>query len=501
MSKILFIKGVSVSYLRQILTLITGLISLPLLLNYFGTTNYGIWILIVGLAEYLNTISFGIPSAMVTLVAKTKKITEKYLILKKSFHMLFLITLICLLLFLGVLFFNDTWIISFLGNIKDDSVVLAKKMFIVFVIATLIRIPLNLYVNFFRGMALTYISELYLIVAILLNFFITIISVYYKLEIINYLIILLVGQLLLNIIAAFHVLFKYSYVNFERNTTDNVSNMYILKSSFAFFQVGLAVSLIWSTDNLIISHFMSPEYVTPYSIAFKIFMYTFMFSAIINGVISPIYGHLFAENDWSSINKYTNLIHNLLPIFGAIVWIFLLFFAKEIIILWTGKDEAFGGYFLIFAIGLYGYIVSFVNTYSTLINSLNFVHQSLLIVWTEAIVNLALSLILVQFFGLAGVAFGTVIAAFVVSFIFFPKLIKKLTTDNIVYDFKYTKKHFSFLVVPFICVSLLTIELSIMYKIILFLFMSLIYIFMSWKFLVLEDKMVLLSFIKKKKDN
>ncbi|MDD3008363.1 MAG: oligosaccharide flippase family protein [Arcobacter sp.] len=497
MSKKLFLKGVSYSYIRQIITLITGIISLPLLLNYFGTVNYGIWILIVGLAGYINTISFGIPSAMTTLIAKTSNQNEKYQILKKSFYLLGVISFVFLAFFIFVLYFNDTWIISLLGNIDEEFIPLTKNMFILFVIFTLIKLPLNLYMQFFTGMNTVYISEIYQIATAIVGFITVLVVVYLDLGILIFVLLWLVGQIIVNIISVFHVFVKYNYLNKEVKSLQCVTYNDILKSGFAFFQVGIAASLVWSTDNLVISHFLSPELVTPYSIAFKIFTYIFMFSAIINGVIGPMYGNAYANNDWDSIRKFTSVIHKLLPIVGAFVWIFLIFFAKEIIILWTGKEEAFGGYLLIFSLGLYGYALSYVNTYATLVYSLNFANKTLYIAWGEAIVNLLLSIIFIQFLGIGGVALGTALSALFISMIL-PNVIKKITKDEVIYDFKYTRHHFLLLVLPLIILSLYIINLNIINKIIIFLLISIIYLFFSWKLLGIDDRNILINIIRRK---
>lgn len=498
MSKKRFLKGISYSYLRQITTLITGIISLPLLLNYFGNTNYGIWTLVLGLTGYINTVSFGIPSAMITLVAKSSNLNEKYRILRKSFYILFVLSAIFLALFIFALYFNNDWIISFLGNIDIELISMTKNMFILFVIFTLIKLPLNLYMQFFTGMNTIYISEIYQILTALINFFSVLVAIFFNIEIFNFVILWLTGQLLLNIIAVFHVLIKFSYLKNEVDDVSNISNSVILKSGFAFFQVGIAATIVWSTDNLIISHFMSPEFVTPYSIAFKIFTYIFIFSAIINGVIGPMYGNAYAKNDWESIRKYTTLIHKLLPILGALVWIFLIFFAKEIIVLWTGNKDAFGGYLLIFSLGLYGYVLSYVNTYATLLFSLNHAKDTLKIAWSEAILNLILSIILIKIFGIGGVAFATAMASFIACFMFFPRLVKRLTKGEVIYDFNYVKKHFIFLVIPFILLSILIIDLNFILKIIIFILILLIYILVSWKLLSENDKLVFFSFVKRK---
>jgi len=497
MSKKLFLKGMSFSYLRQIATLLTGIISLPLLLNYFGSTTYGIWILILGLAGYINTISFGIPSAMITLVAIASNLNEKYLILKKSFYILGILSALFLSLFVFVLYFSDNWIIALLGNIDAELVTLSKNIFILFVIFTLVKLPLNLYMQFFTGMNTVYISEIYQIFTALINFIAVLIAVYFNMEIFSFIIFWLAGQLLLNIIAVFHVLIKYAYLKKEFNRENTISNNEILKSGFSFFQVGIAASIVWSTDNLVISHFMSPEFVTPYSIAFKIFTYIFMFSAMLNGVIGPMYGNAYAKKDWDSIRRYTFLIHRLLPILGALVWVFLIFFAKEIIILWTGNENAFGGYLLIFSLGLYGYVLSYVNTYATLVYSLNFANKTLIIAWSEAIINLILSVILIQYFGIGGVALGTALSALIISLLL-PKLIKRLTNNEIVYNFKYAKAHFIFLVVPLVLLSIYVIDFNIISKIIIFIFIVIIYSVSSWKLLSIDDRLFLLSVIKKR---
>jgi len=500
MSKKIFLKGVSYSYIRQVTTLITGMISLPLQLNYFGTVNYGIWVLIVGLTGYIHTISFGIPSSMTTLVAKTSNLNEKYKILKKSFYILGIVSLFFLCLFLFLLYFDDSWIISILGNIDEKLIEQTKNIFIIFVIFTLIKLPLNLYMQFFTGMNVIYISEIYQIATSIIGFVTVLISVYFDLIIVTFVLLWLSGQLTITIIAMLHVLIKYGYLSSKEKSSNSVTQNDILKSGFAFFQVGLAASLVWSTDNLVISHFLSPELVTPYSIAFKIFTYIFMFSAIINGVIGPMYGNAYANNDWNSIRKFTTIIHKVLPIIGALVWISLILFAKEIIILWTGKEEAFGGYLLIFSLGLYGYALSYVNTYATLIYSLNFANKTLAIAWGEAIVNLSLSVLFIQFLGIGGVALGTAISALIISFLL-PSMIKKLTNNEVVYDFNYGKKHFLFLVFPLVLLSLFSVAFGIFLKILIFIVVLLIYFLVSWKLLSKKDKVILINIIRRKGEN
>lgn len=499
MSKILFLKSLSFSYIRQIVTLVVGVLSVPLMLNYFGVTLFAIWALILGLAGYLNNIAFGIPTAMSTLVAKTISNIEKFNILKKSTMILGSISFIFLIVFVLVVELDKSWIISFLGNIETQYVDVSIKLFIVFVIITLIKIPLNLYYQYFVGMNLVYISEIYQTLNVSFGFLVLLITIYAELNIYDFALYTLLSQVFLNVISVLHVLLKFRKYN-TKSDNDKIVRKQILKSGFAFFQVGIAASIVWSTDNLIISHYLSAEDVTPYTIAFKMFTYIFIFSAMINGVIGPMYGNAYANNDFKKINFYANSILKLLVVIGGFVWFSLVFFAKDVILLWTGNEKAFGGYLLIFALGLYGFVLSFVNTYATIIFSLNLANKALSIAWSEAVLNLFISILLVNYLGLGGVALGTALAAFISGFLFLPKIIKKLTENKIIFDYVFTKKHFIRLVFPIVLLSLLTINIDrFIFKLIIYIPAIIIYIFFTWKLLDIVDKNTIINIFKKKR--
>src|SRR5262249_39907824 len=50
-----------------------------------------------------------------------------------------------------------------------------------------------------------------------------------------------------------------------------------------FFAIQLAGLLVYQTDNLIIAHFLGPEQVTPYSVAWRLFSYTNLLQALLLG--------------------------------------------------------------------------------------------------------------------------------------------------------------------------------------------------------------------------
>jgi len=495
----IFFKSLSFSYLRQIVSLVIGIISIPLLLNYLGTTFFGIWTLILGLTGYLNNIAFGVPTAMSTFVAKTLHKSDQYFILKKSTQILVFIVALFILLFTITISIDTTWIAVFLGNIEISDVEIITKIFILFIYITLLKIPLNLYIQYFVGINLVYISEIYQTLNISLSFLVLLIAISFHLNIYDFALYTLLAQLFLSLCSFIHVLIKFRIVDKKRELEATVSTNEILKSGFSFFQVGLAASIVWSTDNLVISHFLSPEYITPYAIAFKMFAYIFIFSAMINGVISPMYGVAYAENNFKKINSFASTILLVLVVIGGLVWFSLLFFAKDVILIWTGDENAFGGFLLIFALGLYGYILSYVNTYATLIFSMNFANKTLVIVWAEAFLNFILSIVFINYIGIGGVALATALAALLSAFTFLPKTIKKLTDDQISFDYTFMKKHFLFLVLPMVIIGSFTgfIELFLL-KLLLYILLVLIYISITWKLLTHTNKSMIIKILKRK---
>ncbi|WP_333804536.1 MATE family efflux transporter [Sulfurospirillum sp.] len=479
--------------------MVTGIISVPLMLEYFGANLFGIWVLILGLAGYLNSVSFGIPSAMSTLVAKTVGSDQKYQILQKSIILLSGIVTLLIIIFLLSISTNDAWIIALLGNISEEYEEITKKVFILFVIITLIKIPLNTYIQFFVGMNLVYVSEVYQILNMILCFLVLFLSYYMKLDFFVFSILTLFCQGFLGVAAAIHVILKFRYLNANIHGSNVVSTKEILQSGFAFFQVGLAASLVWSTDNLVINHFLSPEFVTPYTIAFKIFTYIFIFSAIINGVMSPIYGNAYAENNFEKIRIYASSILKFLSVIGGFVWVSLLFFAKDVIELWTGDEHAFGGYLLIFSLGFYGFILSFVNTYATITLSLNYANKTLWIAWSEAILNLVLSIILIKYFGIGGVALSTALASFFTGFLFLPQAIKKLTNGRVYFESSFFIRHFIFLIIPSLLLAIFTISIDVFFiKFILYFVLFGLYLYVTWRFLHEKDKDIIFGILKRR---
>lgn len=104
-----------------------------------------------------------------------------------------------------------------------------------------------------------------------------------------------------------HLLFVHRDIRpwFKKSPVDAPSVRFIFASGTRFFIIGIAAIIVWSTDNLVISHFLGPEDVTRYAVTFKLFVTGFSLFTMVHGVLRPLYG---VPQGWVSGSGYNGLI-------------------------------------------------------------------------------------------------------------------------------------------------------------------------------------------------
>ena len=102
----------------------------------------------------------------------------------------------------------------------------------------------------------------------------------------------------------------------------------------------LVTSISWmvnlQTDNLIISHFLGPGAVTPYSIAYRLLSYAVIFQSFAVPALWPAYTEAKARNDtvWVRRAFKANLIFSIVS--SLPLTIVFVVFGQKIIQLWAG---------------------------------------------------------------------------------------------------------------------------------------------------------------------
>lgn len=450
----IFVKGFSTSVGAQILAACVSVISIPLGIGYFGAEVYGVWLVLFSLLGYLNSSQFGIGMATTTLIAKEKSGSEQQKILSISFTFLNLISLVFIPI---ILFFGrekQNWVLIW-GGVSPTLQKLAISCSFFMAILFFLKLPTVVFSSALIGLQKTHWERVYTIVLpSLFGFIALLITIWAKGDLLLLTVLTGVANLIVGIIGGCHVVITYKYL--RPNWALHAANWVLVKEVFhsgrRFFVLSFSALVVWNTDNLVINHFLGPTYVSAYAITFKLFTLATTLLFTVNSILWPMYGRAMSENNWDWIKKLYNNTTAILALLGGGVCIGGVLFAHEIIKLWVGPS-GYGGVLVVIALGLYSYLVSINNNHATLLSGINATKGMVWIGVLEAIANLGLSIILIQYFGIGGVALGTLLAALVTISWLLPYEVSQSTNSRVSMHWKQIGKHALFVVVPLVIVA------------------------------------------------
>ncbi|MBT9151158.1 MAG: hypothetical protein DDT40_01343 [candidate division WS2 bacterium] len=486
-----FLLGTVSSYGTTIVSIVVGLISVPIGLHYFGPVRYGIWAVISSVIAYLNLSSLGVTAAAQTLMAKAPEPFEQWAVLRRSLFLLLISSVVVLMVVLGIAHFYPGWVAA-LGEIPATLQGEAAEAAIAIAILFLLNLPLTVFSAGFVGCQKVYWERSYVSLTAVANLLALILTVFLlDGNLVTLALLTGVARLSVSIICASHFLFTNSELRqkFDKPISKEFSTNSIFTSGIRFLAIGVAAMVVWSTDNLVISHFLGAEMVTPYAITFTLFTLGFSIFMAINGALWPMYSQSAGRNQWQWIQQTYNHTVHLLPILGGLLWIGGIAFAQEIINLWAGP-EAYGGLLVVFALGGYGYICSLGNSHVTILGALNRTKNMVIIGWLEAAFNLGISLALVSVLGIGGVALGTFLGGLITGFWLLPLDIRHQTAGKVKLHIKPIMSHAIGVMFP--CLTL--VLLIYLYapvtwiRVIINIFIIMAYLALSWRIMSLDTR-------------
>lgn len=439
------------NYAAIIVSSVIALVSIPIGLHYFGPVLYGIWFVIGSILAYLRIADLGVGLSTLTLMAQTSNHSHHRVILSRSISLLLVVSIVAFGTIIAVTHAFPGWW-GILGQIPPNLQDEAATAALAICILTLFQLPTTIFPAAFSGLQQVYWNRAYGAFHSVVGLCALLATVSVGGNLVTLAILTGLGSLLVGIISGFHLFIKHPQIRprFREQVTEAPSTKFLFSSGIRFLFLGIAALVIMSTDNLVISHFLGPEMVTPYAVTFKLF---FTCLLIVNGTtiaLWPMYGQAFGRNDWSWIQQTYNHVTFLHVLGGGLIWIGGIIFAQVIINLWVGP-VAYGGIVVVFALGGYVYISSFTGSNVNLVNGLNPTNIVVIFGLIEAALNLGISLALIGPLGIGGVALGTLIASSAVNSWFHPLYIQHRTLKKVTLD---TQPFLTHLFVVILCVIL-----------------------------------------------
>jgi O-antigen/teichoic acid export membrane protein len=187
----------------------------------------------------------------------------------------------------------------------------------------------------------------------------------------------------------------------------------LLGFSFYFFIANIAVLLILRIDPVVIKAFLPLSAVAIYAIGAKIAEYTYYMNKQFSNALMPLVAQSRGGGDNATIDRVL-LDGTRFGMAIALPFIALLvYYAEDFILLWMGEE--FAGAVPVLRLLLGGILCTAAYLNASNVLAMNGAHRFIAFAMAgSAALNLVLSVILIQFLGLNGVALATLLATFTV---------------------------------------------------------------------------------------
>ena len=136
------IKDYIFSFASIFINVCSNIVMVPLYVNYFGVLDYGVWIVINTILQYLMLANFGIPTALTTIATNASRNESVSEIFWKSFRIMILIVSV-LTLIISLLFLTNSIPYDFFFGQSQKTQFYASILFLTITLY-LIRSPFQL---------------------------------------------------------------------------------------------------------------------------------------------------------------------------------------------------------------------------------------------------------------------------------------------------------------------------------------------------------------------
>lgn len=417
-----FIKGISI---------VIGFIFVPLLINYLGTVEYGIWITLSSVIAWIGYFDIGLGNGLRNRFAESRARNEPELAriyVSTTYAGLSLIFGLFFIIFMNITPFVD-W-----------SVVLNAPA----AMSADLRILVNLTVGFFL---LRFVLKLISIIIVadqrpaIANVFdplansISLIGILLLMNftnpsLVNLGIVLGISPVIVLTLASIFF-FNAEYKPY-RPSLRHVNFRYfkdLAGLGFQFFIIQITVVVILSTNNIIITQLFGPEDVTSYNVAFRYFGLITMGFAIIANTFWSAYTEAYIKGDIPWIQKTTSSLLKMWLAITAFV-ILMVIFSNDFYLLWVGEKVRVPLKLSLFS-ALFVIISVWVSIFTYFINGTGKIRVQLITTVAAAIVSIPLSIFLAKGLdmGPAGVVLGSCLAYLPVA-VFAPIQYKKIISKK-----------------------------------------------------------------------
>jgi len=408
------------------------LLSLPLAVRYLGVERYGVWATITTTAVWINLLDLGVANTLTNHISRAYASQDKRAAAASFTGALFLTGATAALAGVSaiLLFPHINWI-RLLNVSPRVSAAEVSRTAAVAVGLTLLALPCNLvskilagyqelHRNNYAACAGAAVSLCGLTLAIALRVSMPVLFV------------MSVGSLTFTSLALMVVVVAWQ----KRWLIPRVSFLdwgvtkELLRSGSSFFLIQVAAVVVFSSDNLIVSHYSGAAEVTPYSVTWRIVGLVALLQSLVFPALWPAYSEAYAKRDFAWIRRTFAATMTGTVALNLVCAAILLAVGRGMIRIWAG-GAAVPAFALLLAMCVWAVINGFMSVESCLLAALDRTREQAVLSMLAAAVNIFLSLLWVRQIGALGVIGGTIVSYLLVLVLPQTMLVRRVWKDQL----------------------------------------------------------------------
>jgi O-antigen/teichoic acid export membrane protein len=409
-------------------SVLTTLVTVPILLKYLGPAPYGVWLTIAGAAAWLGLVQIGLgPSLLNQLAAATGRedtALARRLVSTAWWYQVAISVVLAALV--SVLFAAIPWarVLNTDASIAEAGRIAAT----VVAVGIVLSLPANIPVAAFRALQEGYIASAWDVARNITRLVAVLAVVHLDAGMAGLAIAWVGPQLAIGALAAAHLfLIRHPTLRPSLWNVDWGTARALLGLGLSFSGISIAGLVISYTDNIVIIQVLDPASVPHYAITFAVVQLVVALEMSILDAAWPAYAEAASRRDveWlaSAHRRFTRLVVAIAALFA----IALLVIGHAAVRWWAGPDgEPPDTLIVVFAALVV--VQSVLLAYGRLLTALGGVSANMRLGLLNAAINLPLSIVFARAFGLSGVALGTLVGYLAVGALLIRRTRQELAT-------------------------------------------------------------------------
>lgn len=385
----------------------------PLTIAYLDVVEYGVWVTLFSVLNWINMLDVGIGLGMRNKLAEAISLNNTFAIKKYmstgciSLSVIGIVLFVCF--FIGINFINMQTIFN-TNKVSEDLLYHVVFVTGIFVIMSFVLSIINNV--FYAYQKANYTGIIQVIHNALM---LVIIWILIENDIRNFLYFVYAygGALIISRVIMIMVFFKNHIDLLPRfRFFDKIAFTEIFDMGVKFFIIQISCIMLFSSSNILITLFWGVEYVREYDVAFKIFSIVTMMHSLISTPLWNGYTDAYVRGDFKWIRQ---AIKRMLWLMGPLVCVVIAIglFINDIVDLWLGQDVVLNP-LLVFGMGIFVVISCWNNIFAMFVNGIGEVRLQMYACIFSVIVTVPLAIFMMKAFGTAGMILAISIVLIIV---------------------------------------------------------------------------------------